>query len=164
METMRDLLSAQPFLAEPSPAYLDKLVPWAKKSVSPLRTQIFEEGQQAQRFWLIREGASPSKPRVQPPGRGCGEPWPRRGAWLVVAVPPYRWHFSASAGEVMSVIEFDAAGVRELAGCPVQSEPSAIDVAARLLDEPAGVYRSESLGLLADELSALLDSRFGELG
>ncbi len=32
-------------------------------------------------------------------------------------------------------------------------------VAARLLDELAGVYRGESLGALARELSALLDSR-----
>jgi hypothetical protein len=32
-------------------------------------------------------------------------------------------------------------------------------VAARLLDELAGVYRGESLGKLAQELSALLDSR-----
>jgi hypothetical protein len=32
-------------------------------------------------------------------------------------------------------------------------------VAARLLDELAGVYRGESLGTLAQELSALLDDR-----
>jgi hypothetical protein len=37
-------------------------------------------------------------------------------------------------------------------------------VTARLLDELAGVYRGESLGLLARELSALLDSRFGDRG
>ena len=35
-------------------------------------------------------------------------------------------------------------------------------VAARLLDELAGVYRGETLGLLAQELSALFDSRLGE--
>lgn len=33
-------------------------------------------------------------------------------------------------------------------------------VAARLLDELAGVYRGESLGALASELSVLLDSQF----
>jgi hypothetical protein len=33
-------------------------------------------------------------------------------------------------------------------------------VAARLLDELAGVYRGESLGALASELSVLLDGRF----
>jgi hypothetical protein len=37
-------------------------------------------------------------------------------------------------------------------------------VAARLLDELAGVYRGESLGLLARELSALLDSQFCDRG
>jgi hypothetical protein len=37
-------------------------------------------------------------------------------------------------------------------------------VAARLLDELAGVYRGESLGLLAHEMSALLDNRFGDRG
>jgi hypothetical protein len=34
-------------------------------------------------------------------------------------------------------------------------------VVARLLDELAGVYRGESLGTLAHELSVLLDSQFG---
>jgi hypothetical protein len=34
-------------------------------------------------------------------------------------------------------------------------------VAARLLDELSGVYRGESLGLLAREVSALLDSQSG---
>jgi hypothetical protein len=35
-------------------------------------------------------------------------------------------------------------------------------VVARLLDELAGVYRGESLGTLANELSVLLNSRLGE--
>ena len=35
-------------------------------------------------------------------------------------------------------------------------------VVARLLDELAGVYRGESLGTLAHELSVLLDSQVGE--
>jgi hypothetical protein len=35
-------------------------------------------------------------------------------------------------------------------------------VVARLLDEMAGVYRGESLGVLAHELSMLLDSQVGE--
>jgi hypothetical protein len=37
-------------------------------------------------------------------------------------------------------------------------------IAARPLDGLAGVYRGESLGLLAREVSALLDSRFGDRG
>ena len=35
-------------------------------------------------------------------------------------------------------------------------------VVARLLDELAGVYRGESLGTLAHELSVLLDNQVGE--
>jgi hypothetical protein len=35
-------------------------------------------------------------------------------------------------------------------------------VVARLLDEMAGVYRGESLGVLAHELSVLLDNQVGE--
>jgi hypothetical protein len=35
-------------------------------------------------------------------------------------------------------------------------------VVARLLDEVAGVYRGESLGMLAHELSVLLDNQAGE--
>jgi hypothetical protein len=35
-------------------------------------------------------------------------------------------------------------------------------VVARLLDEMAGVYRGESLGWLAHELSELLNSQVGE--
>ena len=37
-------------------------------------------------------------------------------------------------------------------------------VAARLLDELAGVYRGEDLGTLAHELSAMLDSRLHDDG
>jgi CRP-like cAMP-binding protein len=115
METMRDLLASQPFLAGLSPGYLDQLVPWSKKSMFPLGTRIFEEGRQAQRFWLIRDGRvsletqGPSHRAevVESLGRGAVLGW----SWLF---PPYRWHFSASAAEVTSVIEFDAAGVREL--------------------------------------------------
>lgn len=39
--------------------------------------------------------------------------------------------------------------------------PAHAAVAARLLDELAGVYRGEHLGTLAHELSALLDSQVG---
>jgi hypothetical protein len=35
-------------------------------------------------------------------------------------------------------------------------------VVARLLDEMAGIYRGESLGVLAHELSVLLDNQVGE--
>jgi hypothetical protein len=56
-----------------------------------------------------------------------------------------------------------AEGGRSAGPAPMLTAAQA-EVAARLLDELAGVYRGESLGLLAHELSALLDSRFGDRG
>lgn len=44
-------------------------------------------------------------------------------------------------------------------GRPLTLMAAEAAVAARLLDELAGVYRGESLGALAQELSALLDGR-----
>jgi hypothetical protein len=77
------------------------------------------------------------------------------------------------------------AGVRDLAGNPLNRDEYAVRlrarltdggpstghalltaaqaaVAARLLDELAGVYQGESLGVLAHELSALLDSQHSQ--
>ena len=45
------------------------------------------------------------------------------------------------------------------AGRPLTLTAAQATVVARLLDELAGVYRGESLGTLAHELSALLDSK-----
>src|SRR4051812_30546590 len=56
------------------------------------------------------------------------------------------------------------AGSGRSAGPTLMLTAAQAAVAARLLDELAGVYRGESLGLLARELSALLDCRFGDRG
>jgi len=47
-------------------------------------------------------------------------------------------------------------------GDPLLLTAAQAAVVARLLDELAGVYRGESLGTLAQELSALLDTQLGE--
>jgi len=52
------------------------------------------------------------------------------------------------------LVDGDRSGSRPLTLVAAQA-----DVAARLLDELAGVYRGEGLGALAQELSALLHSR-----
>ena len=155
MESMRDLLATQPFLAGLSPAYLDKLVPWSKKSVFPLGARIFEEGRQAQQFWLIRNGrvsletqGSDQRPMVvESLGRGAVLGW----SWLF---PPYRWHFSASAGEVTSVIEFDAAGVRELC----QRDPAlGFQLAIRFTEVVADRLQSTRMRLLDRQAKTRLE-------
>lgn len=56
-----------------------------------------------------------------------------------------------------------AEGPQAPASPPVLTRAQA-GVAARLLDELAGVYRGEDLGALARDLSQLLDSRLAEQG
>jgi hypothetical protein len=55
----------------------------------------------------------------------------------------------------------DQLGGSQSAGPTTMLTAAQAAVAARLLDELSGVYRDETLGLLAREVSALLDSRYG---
>nr|BFD80718.1 cyclic nucleotide-binding domain-containing protein [Streptomyces sp. Xyl84] len=78
-------------------------------------TRLFEEGQHAERFWIIRTGTVALDLHV--PGRraavietlGHGElvGW----SWHF---PPYRWHLGAEATSPVRAHEFDAATVRML--------------------------------------------------
>ncbi|SFF31874.1 Cyclic nucleotide-binding domain-containing protein [Actinacidiphila alni] len=111
-------------------------------------TRIFEEGERADRFWVVRSGAVSLDLRV--PGR---HPAPevetlRTGdllgwSWLF---PPYSWHLGAQAQSLVRAQEFDATVVRALAEAdPVFGRALAMRVAeivghrlqsarARLLD------------------------------
>src|SRR5205085_2052680 len=68
MEATYELLSSQPFLAGLTPAQLDKLSYWTRKSTFHAGTRLFEEGQRADRFWLLREGHVTLDTQV--PGQG----------------------------------------------------------------------------------------------
>jgi CRP/FNR family cyclic AMP-dependent transcriptional regulator len=116
METVRDMLSTQPFLAGLTKEQLDRLLPWSRKATFAAGARIFEEGRRAERFWIIRAGHVALETQV--PGRGAvvletlGPGAVLGWSWLF---PPYRWHFSAAAAaEVTLALEFDAAAVREL--------------------------------------------------
>lgn len=77
--------------------------------------RIFEEGDKAERFWVIHTGSVTLEQHV--PGRsdqvvetiGHGEllGW----SWLF---PPYTWHLSGETGSPVRAVEFDAAEVRAL--------------------------------------------------
>jgi len=115
MEATYELLSSQPFLAGLTPAQLDKLSYWTRKSTFHAGTRLFEEGQRADRFWLLREGHVTLDTQV--PGQGTqivetlGPHAVLGWSWLF---PPYRWHFSASAVETTLAVELDGPGVRDL--------------------------------------------------
>jgi CRP-like cAMP-binding protein len=78
--------------------------------------RIFDEGQEAGKLWLIRAGRVTldvelpgARPIViQTIGRGDVLGW----SWLM---PPYRWHFGATASERVEADEIDAARLRDMA-------------------------------------------------
>ncbi|MFH0245723.1 cyclic nucleotide-binding domain-containing protein [Streptomyces sp. HK10] len=78
----------------------------------PAATRIFEEGETADRFWVIRSGAVAL--HVQVPGRGrtvvetVGAGDLLGWSWLC---PPRQWHLGAESREPVRAWEFDAAQV-----------------------------------------------------
>ena len=146
METVADMLASQPFLAGLSSERMHKLAPWSRTVTFPTGARIFDEGRRAERFWLIRQGRVSLETQV--PGRGAvvveslGRGAVLGWSWLF---PPYRWHFSASAGEVTTAIEFDGAGVRELC----QRDPGlGYDLALRFTEVVVDRLQSTRLRLL----------------
>jgi CRP/FNR family transcriptional regulator, cyclic AMP receptor protein len=146
MDTVDDMLAAQPFLAGLSPEQMRKLTPWSRTVTFPTGARIFEEGRRADRFWLIRQGRVALETQV--PGRGAvvvedlGRGAVLGWSWLF---PPYRWHFSASAVEVTTAIEFDGAAVRELC----QREPAlGFDLVLRFTEVVVDRLQSTRLRLL----------------
>ncbi len=146
METVADMLSAQPFLAGLSPERMAKLTPWSRTVTFPTGARIFEEGRRADRFWLIRQGRVSLETEV--PGRGSvvveslGRGAVLGWSWLF---PPYRWHFSAGVAEVTTAIEFDGAGIRELC----QRDPAlGLDLVLRFTEVVVDRLQSTRLRLL----------------
>lgn len=74
---------------------------------------IFQEGEPADRFYLLRagtvalEGAGPGRGRMTIQALHAGEPlgW----SWLF---PPYRWHLDAVARDAVAAVAFDGACLR----------------------------------------------------
>ncbi|MEU9122636.1 cyclic nucleotide-binding domain-containing protein [Streptomyces sp. NPDC048506] len=109
MVTAKDLFEAMP------PDRRRRLEEIAQEVSLPRTTRLFEEGQRADRFWIIRSGQVALDQHV--PGRraavvetlGRGEllGW----SWLF---PPYLWHLGAETVGPVEAEEFDAEAVRAL--------------------------------------------------
>jgi CRP/FNR family transcriptional regulator, cyclic AMP receptor protein len=111
MIIMRDLLREHPFLAGLPEPWIELLSNQAVHRSWPSGQRLFEEGGQADRFWLIRRGTVSLDHSlretlvVETLGPGTVLGW----SWLF---PPYRWHFGAVVVEQTQAIELDAGNVR----------------------------------------------------
>ncbi|GAA4792243.1 cyclic nucleotide-binding domain-containing protein [Streptomyces ziwulingensis] len=97
------------------PPQRERLTALAREVSFPEDTRIFEAGDTADRFWVVRSGAVSLTQEVTPQQRvtvaslGAGDllGW----SWLF---PPYRWDFGAEAFSPVRAHEFDAAEVLRL--------------------------------------------------
>ncbi len=107
-------LAAHPFLRGMSLDQLGVLAETARDVRFPARYRLFEDGGNANRFWLIQSGHVsldlhiPGEGPVVIETIGMGEllGW----SWLFA---PYRWAFGAVAVTAVEAFEFDAPAVRE---------------------------------------------------
>jgi CRP/FNR family cyclic AMP-dependent transcriptional regulator len=114
MESLKRILEEHPFLAGLEPRYIELLVGCASNVVFKADEFLFREGEEANKFYFIRQGKVvmetyfPSKGPIISRSRGEGEVlgW----SWLV---PPYRWHSDARAVELTRAIALDGKCLRE---------------------------------------------------
>lgn len=99
-----------------TPAHRSLIASTAREVTFPSGTTIFFDGQRANGCWLIRAGHVALGTEV--PGRGqvvvqtVGPGEVLGWSWLV---PPYHWHFTASANSAVSALVFDTTRLRALA-------------------------------------------------
>ena len=114
MKTLEGILSQHPFFDGLDRRYIELAVGCAANVRFNADEVIFREGEEANNFYLIREGKIALE--VFSPGQGTltiqtlhdGEilGW----SWLI---PPYRWRFDARAAEMTRAIAFDGKCLRD---------------------------------------------------
>jgi CRP/FNR family transcriptional regulator, cyclic AMP receptor protein len=110
------LIADFPVLARLGAGELGRLSAAARRVRFSARERVFSEGQQAEGCWLIHDGRValdvfiPGRGLVVVQTLGAGDVlgW----SWLV---PPYRWHFGASATEPTTATLLDTVELRALA-------------------------------------------------
>jgi len=113
METLEPILAKHPFLKGLEPRHLKILVGCASNVRFNADQFLFHEGEEANEFYMIREGkvavqiqgAERGPITVQTIGEGDVLGW----SWLI---PPYRWRFDAKALELTRAIALDGKCLR----------------------------------------------------
>jgi len=113
METLEPILAKHPFLKGLEPRHLKILVGCASNVRFSAGQFLFHEGEEANEFYMIREGkvavqiqgAERGPIIVQTIGEGEVLGW----GWLI---PPYRWRFDGKALELTRAIALDGKCLR----------------------------------------------------
>jgi CRP-like cAMP-binding protein len=114
MRTLEGVLAQHPFFGGLDPRYLELAVGCASNVRFNAGELLFQEGREANRFYLIRAGKIALE--IYVPGRGSltiqtlGEGEILGWSWLI---PPYNWRFDARAAEMTRAIVFDGKCLRD---------------------------------------------------
>jgi CRP/FNR family transcriptional regulator, cyclic AMP receptor protein len=113
LDTLQPILAEHPFLSDLSPQHLDLVVGCASNIRFEAGKYLFREEEEANQFYIIREGKVAVE--IRTPNRGsltlqtvsAGEilGW----SWLL---PPYQWHFDARAVEATRAFALDGKCLR----------------------------------------------------
>jgi CRP-like cAMP-binding protein len=114
MDTLRGILASHPFAQGLNDRHLELLVGCASNIRFEAGQAVFREGEEANRFYLIREGKMAIELHAAERGAinilTLGEGEVLGWSWLV---PPYRWRFDAHAIESTRAIALDGKCLRE---------------------------------------------------
>jgi len=113
MQTLEPLIKAHPFFNGLEPAHLKLIVGCARNERHAEGELLFREGEEANKFYVIREGRLAIDVHV--PGRGpvclqtLSDGEVLGAAWLF---PPYRWQSSARVLQPTRLLAFDGKCLR----------------------------------------------------
>jgi CRP/FNR family cyclic AMP-dependent transcriptional regulator len=114
METLHRILAEHPFFSGLEERYIELLVGCASNVRFDPGQTIFREGEEADRFYVLRHGKVALQISGPPHGsitvQTLGEGDILGWSWLL---SPYRWKFSAKAGELTRAIALDGECLRK---------------------------------------------------
>ncbi|MFI8100759.1 cyclic nucleotide-binding domain-containing protein [Streptomyces sp. NPDC086023] len=126
----------------------ERLMALARDTLMPAGTRVFEEGEEADRFWVLRSGTVALD--VQVPGRGravvetVGAGGLLGWSWLC---PPRQWHLGAETREPTRAWMFDAAAVRDLCAVRPTLGLALVTLVAETIGERLRATRTRLLDL-----------------
>jgi CRP/FNR family transcriptional regulator, cyclic AMP receptor protein len=113
MEDLKRILHSLPFFEGFSEEHFELLVGCARNERASSGTFLFREGEEATKFYLLREGQVSVE--IHSPGLGpltvqtVSENEPLGWSWLFA---PYTWHFDARVTEETRLVSFDGRCLR----------------------------------------------------
>ncbi|MBI4384291.1 MAG: cyclic nucleotide-binding domain-containing protein [Nitrospinae bacterium] len=114
METLEPIIAAHPFFKDLDPKYRALITGCASNVRFEAGESVFREGEEANHFYIIRQGqvgleinaAQRGIITIETIGEGDVLGW----SWLV---PPYRWHYDAQALTLVRAIALDGKCLRQ---------------------------------------------------